>query len=78
MNMFELRDAVFTREGGGSYLSSRGAQGLAVSVIFTSLATAFVTARLYTRIKLMGRMESNDWMVVVALVSHGFISIART
>ena len=42
---------------------------MAVSIIFTSLATSFVIARLYTRIKLMKRMEANDWMVVIALVS---------
>lgn len=69
MNLFELRDAVFRHNAGDTYLSSRGAQGLAVSVIFTGLATCFVSARLYTRIKLMRRMESNDWMVAIALVS---------
>ena len=42
---------------------------MAVSIIFTSLATSFVIARLYTRIKLMKRMEANDWMIVIALVS---------
>ena len=52
-----------------SYLSHRGAQALAVSIIFTCLATSFVAARLYTRIKLMKRMEANDWMIVTALVS---------
>ena len=52
-----------------SYLSHRGAQAMAVSIIFTSLATSFVIARLYTRIKLMKRMEANDWMIVIALVS---------
>lgn len=69
MNLFELRDAVSRRNDGDTYLSPRGAQGLAVSVIFTALATCFVSARLYTRIRLMRRMESNDWMVVIALVS---------
>lgn len=42
---------------------------MAVSIIFTCLATSFVIARLYTRVKLMKRMEANDWMVVIALVS---------
>lgn len=70
MNLFELRDAVFRRNADDTYLSSRGAQGLVVSVIFTGLATCFVSARLYTRIRLMRRMESNDWMVVIALVSY--------
>ena len=52
-----------------SYLSHRGAQAMAVSIIFTCLSTSFVIARLYTRIKLMKRMEANDWMIVIALVS---------
>lgn len=42
---------------------------MAVSIIFTCLSTSFVIARLYTRIKLMKRMEANDWMIVIALVS---------
>lgn len=69
MNLLQLRDAVFERDYGSTYLSPRGAQGFAISVIFTSLATGFVAARLYTRTKLMRRMESNDWMIVIALVS---------
>ena len=50
-------------------MSSRGEQALIVSVVFTSLATCFVAMRMYTRIKLMRRVEANDWMVIVALVS---------
>ncbi|KAJ5647334.1 hypothetical protein N7490_003706 [Penicillium lividum] len=56
-------------EDGSIYLSSRGAQGLTCSVVFTALATSFVGLRLYTRVKLMRRMESNDWMIVVALIN---------
>ncbi|RAH48502.1 uncharacterized protein BO95DRAFT_356743 [Aspergillus brunneoviolaceus CBS 621.78] len=52
----------------GSYLSSRGAQALSVSVVFTTLATLFVSARIYTRKTLMNRMEPNDWMILIALV----------
>jgi len=51
------------------YMTQRGAQGMAVSIIFTSLATSFVLARLYTRIWIMKRMEANDWMILVALVA---------
>lgn len=51
------------------YLTKRGAQGMAVSIIFTGLATGFVFARLYTRIWLMKRIEANDWMILTALVS---------
>ncbi|KAJ0415873.1 hypothetical protein BJY00DRAFT_251404 [Aspergillus carlsbadensis] len=51
-----------------SYLSPRGTQSLVVSIVFTSLATVFVLARVYTRTKLIKRMEANDWMIVIALV----------
>lgn len=68
MALLEIHDAIFRRDE-GNYLSSRGTQGLIISVVFTTLATIFVSARLYTRIKIMGRVESNDWMIVVALVS---------
>lgn len=51
------------------YLTKRGAQGMAVSIVFTGLATCFVLARLYTRIWLMKRIEANDWMILTALVS---------
>ncbi|KAJ5524625.1 hypothetical protein N7494_011275 [Penicillium frequentans] len=57
------------RDGGDIYLSPRGVQGLTCSVVFTALATIFVGLRLYTRVKIMRRMESNDWMVVIALVN---------
>lgn len=42
---------------------------MAVSIIFTSLATFFVLARLYTRVWLMKRLEANDWVILAALVS---------
>lgn len=68
--MIQLRDAIFGRGNDETYLSSRGVQGLTVSVVFTCLATSFVAMRMYTRIKLMRRVETNDWMVVIALVSQ--------
>ncbi|ODM19943.1 hypothetical protein SI65_04929 [Aspergillus cristatus] len=57
------------------YMTQRGAQGMAVSIIFTGLATSFVLARLYTRIWIMKRMEANDWMILVALV-NSFVFMA--
>lgn len=42
---------------------------MAVSIVFTILAMLFVIARLYTRIWLMKRVEANDWLILVALVS---------
>lgn len=70
MNLLQLRDGIFKRDTGDTYLSSRGAQGMTVSIAFTVLATGFVAARLYTRVKLLRKIESNDWMVIVALVSE--------
>jgi hypothetical protein len=70
MNGLQLRDAIFKREYGNPYLSPRGMQGLVVSVVFTSLAASFVGIRLYTRLKFLRRLEANDWMVVIALVSY--------
>ncbi|RDW93166.1 uncharacterized protein DSM5745_00488 [Aspergillus mulundensis] len=51
-----------------SYLSSRGTQGLVISVVFTSLGAFLVLARVYTRTKLIKRMEANDWMIVIAMI----------
>ncbi|OQE12626.1 hypothetical protein PENVUL_c001G05067 [Penicillium vulpinum] len=50
-------------------MSPRGEEALVISVVFTSLATCFVAMRMYTRIKLMRRVEANDWMVVAALLN---------
>lgn len=61
---------VLPRSDDTSYLSPGGVKGLSISVVFTALATCFVLARLYTRTRLMNRMESNDWMIVIALVRH--------
>ncbi|KAJ5182901.1 hypothetical protein N7492_000517 [Penicillium capsulatum] len=69
MNLLQIRDEIFKRGNDDTYLSSRGAQGMAVSIVFTLLATIFVAARLYTRIKLKRCVESNDWMVIIALVN---------
>jgi hypothetical protein len=66
--MFQFRDVIFQRGNDGTYLSSRGAKAMTVSVVFTSLASFFVALRMYTRIKLMRRVEANDWMVIIALV----------
>lgn len=57
------------RDNSGSYLTERGAQALGVSISFTILATCSVVARLYTRAKIIKRMEPNDWMILIALVS---------
>ena len=69
MDMLQIRDAILRRDNDDIYMSSRGAHGLVVSVVFTALATCFVAMRMFTRIKLMRRVEANDWMVIIALVS---------
>ncbi|KAL4793361.1 hypothetical protein BDV19DRAFT_380158 [Aspergillus venezuelensis] len=63
MTMVELRT-----EGKRSYLSPRGTQALVISIVFTSLATLLVTARVYTRTKLIKRIEANDWTIIIALI----------
>lgn len=68
MNLLYIRDAIFRRDDDGILMSSRGEQGLIISVVFTVLATCFVMMRMYTRMKLMNRVEANDWMVIIALV----------
>ncbi|CAI7627029.1 unnamed protein product [Penicillium glandicola] len=76
MNPLHIRDAIFRRDNEGILMSSRGEQGLVISVVFTSLATAFVGMRMYTRVKLMNRVEANDWMVIIALVnSYVFMAL---
>ncbi|KUM65522.1 hypothetical protein ACN42_g1566 [Penicillium freii] len=69
MDQLYIRDAIFRRDNDGIFMSARGAQGLIVSVVFTALATCFVGMRMYTRMKLMNRVEANDWMVIIALVN---------
>ncbi|KAJ5176784.1 uncharacterized protein N7482_002661 [Penicillium canariense] len=69
MSLLQFRDAIFKREDANPYLSSRGMQGLVVSVVFTSLAASFVGIRIYTRLRFLRRLEVNDWMVVIALIN---------
>ncbi|KAJ5109346.1 hypothetical protein N7456_006021 [Penicillium angulare] len=69
MGLLQMYNSFPKRDYGDVYLSSRGVQGLTCSVVFTALSSVFVGLRLYTRVKLMRRMESNDWMVVIALVN---------
>ncbi|KAL4974400.1 hypothetical protein BDW66DRAFT_161313 [Aspergillus desertorum] len=64
-----LRHRIYPRnERAKSYFSPRGTQGLVISIVFTSLAAFLVLARVYTRKKLINRMEANDWMIVIALI----------
>ncbi|KAJ5495216.1 hypothetical protein N7539_000332 [Penicillium diatomitis] len=69
MNYLRIRDSNLMQADGNPYVSSRGMQGLVLSVVFTSLAASFVAVRLYTRLKFLRRLEANDWMVVFALIN---------
>ncbi|KAJ6022078.1 hypothetical protein N7540_007582, partial [Penicillium herquei] len=69
MDLSLTHNDLFKRDYGDVYLSHRGVQGLTCSVVFTALATCFVGLRVYTRARIMKRMESNDWMVIIALAN---------
>ncbi|KAF7716694.1 Uncharacterized protein PECH_008618 [Penicillium ucsense] len=69
MNYLRIRDSNLMQANGNPYVSSRGMQGLVLSVVFTSLSASFVAVRLYTRLKFLRRLEANDWMVVLALIN---------
>lgn len=69
---------VLRRDVDGTYLSGRGASALAVSVVLTALASYFVLIRIYTRTRIVRRMEADGWMVLVALVSITDRQIAST
>lgn len=49
----------------------RGRSALAVSIVFTSLATALVLVRIYTRAVLVKQMGADDYAILIALV-RGF------
>lgn len=48
--------------------TSRGRDALAVSTVFTSLATALVAIRIYTRAFMVKQMGADDYTLLVALV----------
>lgn len=51
-----------------SSLNSRGIQSVAVSSLFTALASLTVAARLYTRISLVRCIGLEDYFVTTAMV----------
>ncbi|KAL1981889.1 hypothetical protein VTN96DRAFT_2018 [Rasamsonia emersonii] len=59
---------VILPRGDDTPISPRSVQAVVVSVVFTTMATCLVSARLYTRIHIIHRIESNDLMVIAALV----------
>lgn len=45
----------------------RGRQALAVSIVFTTLATFITVARIYTRAFLVKQMGADDYVILVSL-----------
>lgn len=50
--------------------TSRGRSALAVSAVFTSLATLLVIIRIYTRAILVKQMGSDDYAILISLVGR--------
>lgn len=48
---------------------ARGREALVVSAVFTSLSTVLTAIRIYTRAFLVRQMGSDDWTIIVSLVS---------
>jgi hypothetical protein len=53
----------------------RGHEALAVSTVFTSLATILVAIRIYTRMFMVKQMGADDYAILVALVRLYSISM---
>lgn len=47
--------------------TSRGRGALAVSIVFTTLATVITAIRIYTRARLVKQMGSDDYVILVSL-----------
>lgn len=50
--------------------TARGHSALAVSAVFTSLATLLVMIRIYTRAILVKQMGADDYAILISLVRH--------
>ena len=48
----------------------RGRHALAISAIFTCLATALAAIRIYTRAFMVKQMGSDDWTIIISLVCY--------
>lgn len=52
----------------GTLSTSRGRSALAVSAVFTSVATLLVIIRVYTRAIMVKQMGSDDYAILVSVV----------
>ncbi|KAF9889398.1 hypothetical protein FE257_007299 [Aspergillus nanangensis] len=48
--------------------TARGREALAVSAVFTSLATFFTMLRIYTRVFLVKQIGADDWTIIISLI----------
>lgn len=61
----------------GTLSTPRGRDALAVSTVFTTLATVFVAIRIYTRAFMVKQMGADDYALLIALVrEHSMTSMA--
>jgi hypothetical protein len=54
---------------GSVAMDSRAVHDLIPSAVLTALAIGFVTARFCARVRILGKLESSDWVVAAALVT---------
>lgn len=57
--------------------TSRGRSALAVSAVFTSLATLLVLIRIYTRAFMVKQMGPDDYAILISLVGPGYLDDLR-
>jgi len=55
---------------------TKGPTVLAVCISLTTVATVFVAARLYVRVKILSRLGLDDWLIIVSMVSTFFIMLS--
>lgn len=63
--LFSLSHQITTM---GTLSTPRGRDALAVSTVFTTLATVFVAIRIYTRAFMVKQMGADDYAILIALV----------
>jgi hypothetical protein len=57
---------------GSVAMDSRAVHDLIPSAVLTALAIVLVTARFCARARILGKLESSDWVVAAALVTIFF------
>ena len=70
-----MNQSVLPPEGGDG---DRGSVILGTTWTLTLTSVLFVCLRMYTRMKLVQRIWWDDWLVVIAIVSHDYGTMARS